>query len=57
MFITLSGIGMVILEKSTSSKNTGQLNARIISLKGVTFGVGRMLGQVFGCIEQNQHAD
>lgn len=55
MCITLSGVGMVILEKTnkqTAQKamNSQQLKSREITIKGVLFGIGGMLGQAGGYV-------
>jgi len=48
MFITLSGVMMVILERSRGqAPATG---TRQITVKGLFFGIGAMLGQAFGYI-------
>jgi drug/metabolite transporter (DMT)-like permease len=47
MFVTLSGVCIVILERKQKASG---LNIRDISLKGVLFGFGGMLGQAFGYI-------
>lgn len=48
MFVTLSGVAMVILEKN-GSPPLGKTR-RTANLKGVIFGVGAMLGQAIGYI-------
>ncbi len=52
MFVTLSGVGMVILEKNKSTDVVSDTKAqpRHITLKGILFGVGGMLGQAIGFI-------
>jgi len=47
MFVTLFGVGIVILEKN---QKTSTLKIRDISLKGVLFGFGAMSGQAVGYI-------
>ena len=47
MFVTLFGVGIVILEKN---QKTSTLKIRNISLKGVLFGFGAMSGQAVGYI-------
>ncbi|MCP4023101.1 MAG: DMT family transporter [Desulfobacteraceae bacterium] len=49
MAVTLSGVCIVILEKN-NSPNPNKRKSRQISLKGVLFGIGGMLGQSFGYI-------
>ncbi len=44
IFITLSGVGLVILEKNPET------HQRSVSLKGLLFGLGAMLGQAVGYI-------
>jgi len=56
MFVTLSGVAMVILEKNTTKKlendaiKSNSLHLRKITIKGVLFGIGGMLGQAVGFI-------
>jgi drug/metabolite transporter (DMT)-like permease len=55
MVIALSGVGMVILEKNkkqtvTKILNNQQLKLRKITIKGVFFGIGGMLGQAGGYV-------
>nr|NJM03545.1 DMT family transporter [Desulfobacula sp.] len=50
MGVTLSGVGMVVLEKSRKPAGPSALTVRNISLKGVLFGIGAMLGQALGYI-------
>jgi len=60
MFVTLSGVGMVILEKNNVEKqdikashdkdSDKKLQIRKITIKGVLFGAGGMLGQALGFI-------
>jgi drug/metabolite transporter (DMT)-like permease len=47
IFITLSGVAVVILERN---HHTSPLKTRHISLKGVLFGFGAMFGQALGYI-------
>ena len=47
MFVTLFGVGIVILERN---QKASKLKIRGISLKGVLFGFGAMLGQACGYI-------
>ncbi|WP_457552652.1 DMT family transporter [Desulfobacula sp.] len=47
MFVTLLGVGIVIFEKNQKSS---KLKIRNISLKGVLFGFGAMLGQAGGYV-------
>ncbi len=49
MFVTLSGVGLVILEKE-NKKDNHTLQFRKITLKGVLFGIGGMFGQAVGFI-------
>ncbi len=50
MFVTLCGVGMVILEKERKSSNNKNLKIRAITLKGVLFSLGGMLGQAVGYV-------
>ena len=56
MFVTLSGVALVILEKKNGKQvETGDLNdknlqTRDITLKGIIFGIGGMFGQAVGFI-------
>ncbi|RLC01322.1 MAG: EamA family transporter [Deltaproteobacteria bacterium] len=50
MFITLFGVGIVILEKNQKTSKPSKLKIRNISLKGVVYGFGAMFGQAFGYI-------
>jgi drug/metabolite transporter (DMT)-like permease len=47
MFVTLLGVGIVILEKN---QKASKLKIRNISLKGVLFGFGAMIGQAGGYV-------
>ncbi len=48
IFVTITGVGIVILEKKSSNKTSESLNIRKISLKGVLFAFGGMMGQAVG---------
>jgi len=50
MLVTLSGVGLVIFEKKRPEKNSRQLHQRVITLKGILFGIGAMLGQAVGYV-------
>jgi len=50
MFVTLSGVGIVILEKNPLVTNPSHRKTRHISLKGVLLGFGAMAGQALGYI-------
>jgi drug/metabolite transporter (DMT)-like permease len=50
MGVTLFGVGMVVLERSRKPVGPSALTVRNISLKGVLFGIGAMLGQALGYI-------
>lgn len=56
MFVTLSGVAMVILEKNNTKPQDNnlikndKLQFRDITLKGILFGIGGMLGQAVGFI-------
>jgi len=50
IFITLFGVGIVILEKNQKTSKPSKLKIRNISLKGVVYGFGAMFGQAFGYI-------
>ncbi len=56
MFVTLSGVAIVILEKNNIEKveiktlSNNELQSRNITLKGILFGIGAMLGQAIGFI-------
>jgi len=50
MFVTLSGVGLVILERNQKVPILSKLKTRGISLKGVLFGIGAMFGQACGYI-------
>ena len=48
MFVTLSGVGIVILEKNQRPSNSSTLKIRNITVTGGLFGFGAMLGQAVG---------
>lgn len=50
MFVTLSGVCIVILEKKPTGRKKKNLHIRHISMKGVLFGFGAMFGQALGYI-------
>ncbi len=50
MVITLSGVSLVILEKQPTVMTGKSLRSRAVTLKGVMFGVGGMLGQACGYV-------
>lgn len=50
MFVTLFGIGIVILERNQKALKPSKLKTRDISLKGVLFGFGGMFGQACGYV-------
>ena len=56
MFVTLSGVAIVILAKENTKQveiktlNSKSLQSRNITLKGILFGIGAMLGQAVGFI-------
>ena len=50
MLITLSGVGLVILEKQPSGPPGTLLRQRAVTFKGVMFGIGGMLGQACGYV-------
>ncbi len=56
MFVTLSGVAIVILEKNNvdnpevKTPSNGKVQSRSITLKGILFGIGAMLGQAVGFI-------
>lgn len=50
MLVTLSGVGLVIFEKKTSTPLARGLGQRAITLKGILFGIGAMLGQAVGYV-------
>jgi len=50
MLVTLTGVGIVILEKKQAGTSLTQLRQRAITLRGVLFGVGGMMGQASGYV-------
>ena len=50
MVITLSGVGLVIFEKQSSGPSGKTLRQRVVTFKGVMFGIGGMLGQACGYV-------
>lgn len=50
MIVTLSGVGIVILERNQGKTTPSRFKNRGISFKGVLFGIGGMLGQAVGYI-------
>jgi drug/metabolite transporter (DMT)-like permease len=50
MLVTLTGVGIVILEKKQAKTTLTRLRQRAVTLKGVLFGVGGMLGQACGYV-------
>ena len=50
MFVTLFGVGIVILERNQKALKPSKLIIRDISLKGVLFGFGGMFGQACGYV-------
>lgn len=48
MLVTLLGVGIVVLERKPKTSRASKLNIRNISLKGVLFGFGAMIGQASG---------
>ncbi|MCP3943433.1 MAG: DMT family transporter [Desulfobacteraceae bacterium] len=50
MLITLAGVGLVIFEKNQPQNYPKQLRQRTITLKGILFGIGAMLGQSVGYV-------
>ena len=50
MMITLTGVGIVILERNQKVSNTSDLKIRNISFRGILFGFGAMFGQACGYI-------
>jgi len=50
MFVTLFGVGIVILDKNQKASKLSKLKIRNISLKGVLFGFGGMFGQASGYV-------
>ncbi len=50
MFVTLFGVGIVILERNQKASKPSKLKIRDISLKGVLLGFGGMFGQACGYV-------
>jgi len=50
MFVTLFGVGIVILERNQKASKPSNLKIRNISLKGVLLGFGGMFGQAGGYV-------
>lgn len=50
MLVTLSGVGLVIFEKKRPKNLSRQLHQRVITVKGILFGIGAMLGQAVGYV-------
>jgi drug/metabolite transporter (DMT)-like permease len=50
IMITLSGVGIVILERNQKTSSTSTRKARDITLKGILLGFGAMFGQALGYI-------
>ena len=50
MFVTLLGVGIVILERHKKASKPSKLKIRDISLKGVLLGFGGMFGQACGYV-------
>ncbi|THB79213.1 MAG: EamA family transporter [Desulfobulbaceae bacterium] len=50
MFVTLSGVSLVILEKTPATHRNSRLNVQRISLAGILYGIGAMFGQAGGYI-------
>ena len=50
MMVTLTGVGIVILERNQKTSNSSNLKIRQITVKGVLYGFGAMLGQALGYI-------
>jgi drug/metabolite transporter (DMT)-like permease len=48
IFVTLSGVSVVIFERSPTVSPAQSLTVRKVSLKGVLFGFGAMIGQAVG---------
>jgi drug/metabolite transporter (DMT)-like permease len=59
MIITLTGVGIVILEGNPKISDNSNLKIRKISFKGVAYGFGAMLGQALGYIfsKSGMHTD
>ncbi|MBA3008778.1 MAG: DMT family transporter [Proteobacteria bacterium] len=50
MLVTLTGVGLVIFERKRPKGRPNQLHQRAITLKGIVFGIGAMLGQACGYV-------
>jgi drug/metabolite transporter (DMT)-like permease len=50
MIVTLTGVCLVILERNQKISNCSNLKIRNISIKGILYGFGAMLGQAMGYI-------
>ncbi len=50
MLVTLAGVGLVIFEKKEPKNLSKLLRQRAITIKGILFGIGAMLGQAFGYV-------
>ncbi len=50
MIVTLSGVGLVILQKNAKPSKPSSLIIRNISFKGIMFSIGGMLGQALGYV-------
>lgn len=50
IFVTLAGVSIVIFEKSPAVTPTQRLTVRKVSVKGVLYGFGAMIGQAVGYI-------
>ncbi|MBU0972053.1 MAG: DMT family transporter [Proteobacteria bacterium] len=50
MLVTLTGVGLVIFERKRPKDTANQLLQRAITLKGIVFGIGAMLGQACGYV-------
>jgi drug/metabolite transporter (DMT)-like permease len=50
MLVTLSGVGLVIFEKKRPKTHSGKRQQRSITLKGILFGTGAMIGQAVGYV-------
>ncbi len=50
MLVTLTGVCMVILEKTTPEGRHDRRSSRTANLKGILFGAGAMLGQASGYV-------
>ncbi len=50
IFVTIFGVGMVILVKNPKSTSSSSRTVRTVSFKGILLGIGGMLGQAIGFI-------